>query len=216
MQRAAWCNKHKLKNDLGSNFYLLHLKKRKREEKRKKEIAVEGVIAFSLQLLFLHIIPIDSRKSVLHYLWARKSSPLQFRTSFAFYSLKRISERYVGLVAEGGGVRGVCYVGPDLAIWATFYAPWQLFFEKRTQNLVRFWAIFVMALRFCQFGNHDWNVGYFLPKQSGHTASDQYIKYNYEEISLHVRLAKFCRSGEQCDKILEWKVAQSCPKVGQK
>ena len=105
MQRAAWCNKHKLKNDQGSNFYLLHLKKRKREEKRKKEIAVEGVIAFSLQLLFLHIIPIDSRKSVLHYLWARKSSPLQFRTSFAFYSLKRISERYVGLVAEGGGGR---------------------------------------------------------------------------------------------------------------
>ena len=62
MQRAAWCNKHKLKNDQGSNFYLLHLKKRKREEKRKKEIAVEGVIAFSLQLLFLHIFLLTAVK----------------------------------------------------------------------------------------------------------------------------------------------------------
>ena len=57
-------------------------------------------------------------------------------------------------------------------------------FGNTSQNLVRFWTIFEMTkITFCHLDHCDWNVGYFSPKQPGHTLilkhSISYITHFY-------------------------------------
>ena len=85
-------------------------------------------------------------------------------------------------------------------------------FGNTSQNLVRFWTIFEMTkITFCHLDHCDWNVGYFSPKQPGHTLilkhSISYITHFLFHPS-NLPFSLFSLSNRLSRKVLEFAVSK--------